>query len=88
MKKNGKMKKKEKRKGKNVRMCKMLRHSCHSARMMMVSVARQRIVIHPACLSHPLLSPSNKQEVIRRSHSINWRHLHTLVAEPGSVSIH
>ena len=48
-----------------------------------VSVARPRILIYPAWLSQPLLSPSNKQEeFIRPSHSIHLRHLHTVVQEP------
>ena len=50
--------------------------------MLTVSVARQRILIYPAWLSKLLLSPSNTQKFIRLSHSINLRHLHTLVAEP------
>ena len=33
-------------------------HSCHSAQMLIVSFARQRILIYPAWLSQPPLSPN------------------------------
>ena len=51
-------------------MCVLLRHSCDPARMLTVSVARQRILIYPASLSQPFESKTRKQSSIRPSHSI------------------
>ena len=53
-----------------VRMCFLLMHSCHSAQMLIVSVARQRILIYPAWLSHPLRVQVRNQSSKRPSHSM------------------
>ena len=54
--------------GGDVRMCKLLRHSYHSAQMLIVSVARQRILIYPAWSSQPLrVEATNKSSYAHRT---------------------
>ena len=45
-------------------------HSCHCAQMLIVNVARQRILIYPAWLSQPFLSP--RQSRIPYVHRTPW----------------